>query len=69
VPPIFALIQEQGGVAEAEMYDVFNMGCGFCVVVPDSDEEAALALLRAHYPKAKRIGRAIDGPRRITHTA
>ncbi len=58
VPPIFALIQEHGEVSEAEMYDVFNMGCGFCVVVPASDEAAALELLRAHYPAAKRIGRA-----------
>jgi phosphoribosylformylglycinamidine cyclo-ligase len=57
-PPIFALIQEQGGVSEEEMYDVFNMGCGFCVVVPPTDEAAALALLRAHYPAAARIGRA-----------
>lgn len=57
-PPIFALIQEQGGVSEEEMYDVLNMGCGFCVVVPPSDEAAALALLRAHYPDAQRIGSA-----------
>ncbi len=57
-PPIFALIQEQGGVSEEEMYDVFNMGCGFCVVVPPADEAAALALLRRHYPDARRIGRA-----------
>jgi len=65
VPPIFALIQAQGEVSEAEMYDVFNMGCGFCVVVPASDEVAALELLRAHYPGARRIGRAIDGPKEV----
>ena len=38
------------------MHDVFNMGCGFCCVVAAADEGAALALLRAHYPDAKRIG-------------
>ncbi len=58
VPPIFALIQEHGNVPEEEMYDVFNMGCGFCVVVPAADEQAALDLLRPHYPAAQRIGRA-----------
>jgi phosphoribosylformylglycinamidine cyclo-ligase len=63
VPPIFALIQENGDVSAEEMYDVFNMGCGFCVVVPAADEAAALELLRAHYPAAQRIGRAIPGPR------
>jgi phosphoribosylformylglycinamidine cyclo-ligase len=65
VPPIFALIQEQGGVSEEEMYDVFNMGCGFCVVVPAEDEAAALELLRAPYPAASRIGRATEGPRQV----
>jgi phosphoribosylformylglycinamidine cyclo-ligase len=65
VAPVFELIQEQGGVSEEEMQEVFNMGCGFCVVVPASDEAAALNLLRGHYPGAKRVGRATDGPRRI----
>ncbi len=65
-PPIFALIQEQGGVSEEEMYDVFNMGCGFCVVVPPGDEAAALGLLRAHYPDAQRIGSASTEPGTVT---
>jgi phosphoribosylformylglycinamidine cyclo-ligase len=65
VPPIFDLIQERGDVSDEEMREVFNMGCGFCVVVPAADEAAALALLRAHYPAAKRIGRATEGPRKI----
>ncbi|MDX6623674.1 MAG: phosphoribosylformylglycinamidine cyclo-ligase [Solirubrobacterales bacterium] len=65
VPPVFALIQERGGVSDAEMSEVFNMGCGFCAVVPAADEAAALELLRAHYPGAQRIGRAVGGPRRI----
>jgi phosphoribosylformylglycinamidine cyclo-ligase len=65
VPDVFALIQERGDVSDAEMSEVFNMGCGFCVVVPAGEEAAALELLRAHYPTAQRIGRAIDGPRRI----
>jgi len=63
--PIFELIQERGGVADEEMGRVFNMGCGFCVVVAAADEGAALELLRGHYPGAKRVGRATEGPRRI----
>jgi phosphoribosylformylglycinamidine cyclo-ligase len=65
VPPIFNLIQERGEVSDEEMSEVFNMGCGFCVVVPASDEAQALAMLRAHYPDSKRIGHAIEGPKRI----
>jgi phosphoribosylformylglycinamidine cyclo-ligase len=65
VPPIFDLIQERGEVGEEEMREVFNMGCGFCVVVPEADEATALEKLRATYPAAKRIGRATEGPPRI----
>jgi phosphoribosylformylglycinamidine cyclo-ligase len=65
VPPVFDLVQEQGGVSDEEMSEVFNMGCGFCVVVPVGDEEAALSLLRGHYPGANRVGQATEGPRRI----
>jgi phosphoribosylformylglycinamidine cyclo-ligase len=65
IHPVFELIAERGGVAEEEMREVFNLGCGFCVVVPPPDEAAALELLHAHYPAAKRIGRVIDGPPRI----
>jgi phosphoribosylformylglycinamidine cyclo-ligase len=65
VPPVFELIQERGSVSEEEMHDVFNMGCGFCVVVPANDEPAALAQLRRHYPGAKRIGRAAAGEKTV----
>ena len=65
VPPVFALIQELGGVSDEEMSEVFNLGCGFCVVVPAGDEAAALELLRRHYPAAQRVGRATEGPPRI----
>ncbi|HEX5610052.1 MAG TPA: phosphoribosylformylglycinamidine cyclo-ligase [Solirubrobacterales bacterium] len=68
VPPVFGLIQERGDVSEEEMYDVFNMGCGFCVVVPPAEEAAALELLRPHYPAAKRVGRATDATGVVTRT-
>jgi phosphoribosylformylglycinamidine cyclo-ligase len=60
VPPVFELIQELGGIDDEEMYEVFNMGCGFACVVAADDETAALERLRAHYPEAKRVGRATD---------
>ncbi len=62
VPPIFSLIQELADVPDDEMHEVFNMGCGFCVVVAEADEAAAMERLRAHYPGARRIGRAVSGP-------
>ncbi len=59
-PPIFELIAERGGVSDEEMHEVFNMGCGFCVVVPENDEARALDLLRADHPGTGRIGRVTD---------
>jgi phosphoribosylformylglycinamidine cyclo-ligase len=60
VPPVFALVQELGTVADAEMWEVFNMGCGFCAVVPPTTADAATALLAAHHPGARRIGTVTD---------
>jgi phosphoribosylformylglycinamidine cyclo-ligase len=60
VPPIFDLIRELGGIADAQMYEVFNMGCGFACVVAAADEAAALELLRAHHPGTQRIGRVTE---------
>jgi phosphoribosylformylglycinamidine cyclo-ligase len=56
VPELFRLIAERGGVDDAELYEVFNMGCGFCVVVPREDADAALALLEVRHPGAAVIG-------------
>ncbi len=63
--PIFELIAERADVPPAEMYEVFNMGCGFCVVVPPEDEETALEVLRGHYPEARRIGDVAAGDRKV----
>ena len=52
-----ALIAERGGVEDAELYEVFNMGCGFCVVVPRGDSEAAVEMLARRHPGAAVIGR------------
>jgi len=65
VPPIFELIAERGEVGDDEMHDVFNMGCGFCAVVPEAGVDAALELLRRHHPGADRIGGAVEGSSEI----
>jgi phosphoribosylformylglycinamidine cyclo-ligase len=63
--PIFALIQERAEVSDEEMGQVFNLGCGFCCIVAATDEDAALTVLRRHYPEAKRIGEAVEGPHEV----
>jgi phosphoribosylformylglycinamidine cyclo-ligase len=60
VPPVIELVRDLGGVTDAEMWEVFNMGCGFCVVVPETTADAATALLAAYHPGARRIGTVTD---------
>jgi phosphoribosylformylglycinamidine cyclo-ligase len=56
VPPVFGLVQELGDVQEAEMWGVFNMGCGFVAAVPEADAGAAAELLARHHTGSRRIG-------------
>ncbi len=58
VPPIFRLMTD--AVAPEEMYEVFNMGCGFCCVVPADAADAAVELLAAHHRGAAVIGSVTD---------
>jgi phosphoribosylformylglycinamidine cyclo-ligase len=61
--PIFRLVQRLGRVADPEMYRVFNMGIGFCVIVPD--EVRALGAVErafaAHGFTTHRIGTVVAG--------
>jgi phosphoribosylformylglycinamidine cyclo-ligase len=56
--PIFDLIAERSGAGDDELYDVFNMGCGFCCVVPSKHADSALEILSKHHPGAAVIGHA-----------
>src|SRR3954453_8451090 len=60
VLPIFELIADGAGVPDAEMWEVFNMGCGFCCVVPASDADAAVELLSERHRGAAVIGSVTD---------
>ncbi len=58
-PPVFRLIQQYGAVGNAEMFEVYNMGVGFCVLVAERDRHRALAILQRHGRPAQVIGRVI----------
>jgi phosphoribosylformylglycinamidine cyclo-ligase len=59
-PPIFRLIQQHGAIADAEMFAVYNMAVGFCVLAADQDVGAILAILKRHRRRAQVIGRVIE---------
>ncbi len=65
-PAIFTLIQRLGGIPDAEMFRVFNMGVGFCVVVPGEEEivRRAIDVCASKEIPAWRIGGIVDDPGR-----
>src|SRR4051794_13199426 len=66
VPGICTLVQRCGDVDDHEMWDVFNMGCGFVCVVPAEQAEAAAQLVAQRHPGAQRIGTVTAEAGRIT---
>ncbi len=65
-PPIFSLIQRLGNVSDAEMFRVYNMGIGFCLVMRDDPEARRTVgeVCRRIGLPAWEIGRVTDGPER-----
>jgi phosphoribosylformylglycinamidine cyclo-ligase len=60
-PPVFDLIRSLGSVPEDEMRRVFNLGVGFCVVVPEDEAERGLEALRGAGCESWRIGEVVEG--------
>jgi phosphoribosylformylglycinamidine cyclo-ligase len=66
-PPIFRLIQRHGAVDDPEMYEVYNMGVGFCVLAAERDCDAILSILSRHGRSARVIGRVITDEGKSVH--
>jgi len=62
--PIFTLIQKHANVDDSEMFEVFNMGIGFCYVVDPDDEMLTTSILEDYGRKAQRIGYAVPDAER-----
>ncbi len=56
MPALFNWLQQNGNVAEHEMYRVFNCGIGMVVVIAKEDVERTLAILRASGEMVWQIG-------------
>lgn len=65
--PIFGLIRRYGQVEEPNMYEVYNMGIGFCVLAADRDCERILAILERHRRPAQVIGHVVADDAKGVH--
>lgn len=55
-PDIFKLIEEKGIVSKNEMFKVFNMGIGFCIVISREEEAKATKILNETNSDYLKIG-------------
>jgi phosphoribosylformylglycinamidine cyclo-ligase len=62
--PIFLLIQKRGNVDIAEMFRVFNMGTGFCVICAPGDASRVEQIGRDHHRSTAVIGYTVHDPQR-----
>jgi len=62
---IFHVIARELRVTPSEMYRVYNMGVGFCLVVSHQGDHAARAIeiLTRHGAESREIGRVVTSPR------
>ncbi len=61
IPAIFQLLQSRGGVDEAELHRVFNMGIGMVALVAPGCGDALLRFIHQRGHKAWRIGEVTTG--------
>lgn len=61
IPPIFQWIAEVGQVSVENMFNTFNMGIGFVLLVPPTQAEQALNWFKSQGIAANAIGAVIEG--------
>ena len=66
IPPIFAMLQREGRIAEEMMYNTYNMGLGMIVAVDAADVDKAMEAIRAAGETPYVVGRVEDGEKGVT---
>ena len=61
IPPIFGLLQKEGGISEHDMFNTFNMGVGMAVCVDKADADKTVEILKAYGEQAFVIGETVSG--------
>ncbi|MGZ5471321.1 MAG: AIR synthase-related protein, partial [Nitrososphaeraceae archaeon] len=57
-PPvgIFKQIQKDGTIDLKEMYRTFNMGIGFCIILPKANVDKTISIIEKYNIKVSQIG-------------
>lgn len=65
IPPVFQWLAEVGKVNKKAMFETFNMGIGFVIIVPPEDAELAIKFFDFHGINAYRIGEVVEGKGKV----
>lgn len=68
VPKIFKWLQQHGDVPADEMYNVFNMGIGYTLVVDKENSDAIIKIAQQYDTDASVIGEIVEGDEPIQIT-
>jgi phosphoribosylformylglycinamidine cyclo-ligase len=60
-PPVFGLLQAEGGLSERDLFNTFNMGIGLVLAVPKAQAEAAVKSFAESGERAFLIGEVQRG--------
>jgi phosphoribosylformylglycinamidine cyclo-ligase len=60
-PPIFGMIQREGGLSDVEMLHTFNMGVGLCICASQGEVDPIIRTFRRSGYSATRIGAVARG--------
>ena len=61
IPPIFQWLAQAGSVSQKEMFNTFNMGIGFVLLVPPSTAEQTIQWFQSQEIAACEIGEVVSG--------
>ncbi|MBW4592185.1 MAG: phosphoribosylformylglycinamidine cyclo-ligase [Brasilonema angustatum HA4187-MV1] len=61
IPPVFQWLAETGSVSPQAMYNTFNMGVGFVLIVPPDQAEQVITYMKLQNVTAFTIGNVIAG--------
>lgn len=58
--PVFRFLEKHGNIPHGEMFNIFNMGIGMVVALPEAEADRAIEILTRYAEKATVIGKVTD---------
>ena len=67
ISEIFDWLKNEGDIPEIDLWNTFNMGIGFCLIVPKNAVKSALEICIKNNFEAWNIGQVVETPNNSKH--